>query len=127
MPEPVWWLVKDSEKFQNYDQDVLKFWVEFVEALEDVVTDDGYVDFTDPECIDAYVGPPYALIKLDARNKAIDIDCAAQAHPPRSFYQRRLRIVDGLGDMNEWAVIGTRTAKECGIIVAKEMFELRNA
>jgi|SRR5215472_4643078 len=125
MREPGWWLEKKREEFQGYDKEVVKSWVEFIDALADIVGEDGYVDFTDPECIDAYVGPPYALIRLDAENRRIDVECAEQAHPPRSFYRKSLHIMKGLGDMSEWAIVEPKAAAECGTIIAKGMFELR--
>ena len=52
MRKPGGWLEKKREKFQGFDREVVKFRAEFDDALADVVTGDGAVDFNDPECID---------------------------------------------------------------------------
>ena len=65
------------------------------------------------------------MIRRDAEDKRIDVECAELADPPRSGYRGALRVVDGFGDMHKWPIAAPGTAMECGSVVTKEMFELR--
>jgi hypothetical protein len=123
---PESWFEKKKVEIEKYDRNLVRFWCEFIDGLMDVVTEDGCVDFTDPECIDAYVGPPYALVRLNVQNGDIRIDCATQEYPPKTIYEgRTLRIKGTQGDLSEWGVNELMLPRDCGVFLGKSLFEFR--
>jgi hypothetical protein len=121
-----WW-TRHLEKGQRSTDALDEFWKIFIDELIEVVTEDGVVDFREPENIYAWVDPPYATLVLERENSRVIIGfwTRREDSSERHLFDRVLKIQGGQADLTAFGMPGHRSAALCGSVVGKLLFSLR--
>jgi len=104
-----------------------EFWKAFIDELMEVVTEDGVVDYGDPENIEAWVGPPWVTLQLDSEKQTITARFWTQKKDLATvhLFDRTLKIEEGRADLGEFGVPSLESAARCGAVIGKFLFDLR--
>ena len=121
-----WWtrhLAKRAAPADTIDE----FWKIFIDELIEVVTEDGVVDFREPENIEAWVGPPRVTLKLEREDHAVSARFLTQRKDmsTKHLFDKTLRINEGKADLAEFGSGRFGTPAECGSVIGKFLFSLR--
>jgi hypothetical protein len=104
-----------------------EFWKIFIDELIEVVTEDGVVDFQEPENIYAWVGPPHVTLELERENHKVRARFWTRGKDlsEHHLFDRVLTIQEGKADLTDFGTLGPASAAQCGSAIGKFLFSLR--
>jgi hypothetical protein len=109
------------------EESVDEVWRSFIDELTEVVTEDGAVDFREPENIEAWVGPPWVTLQLEREKSLITARFWTQNKDftTKHLFDRTLRIEEGRIDLTEFGASGLDSAAKSGAVIGRFLFSLR--
>ncbi len=127
MSWPEWWFERRQEQIKNYPAPLVRFWRDFVAGVIDIVSEDGVVNYQDPEVVDAWVGPPWVDLRLEVSKEQVSAKFWTQRKGLSTLhlFDRTLKINGELCDLAELGIGQQDSAVNCGAAVGQFLFGLR--
>jgi hypothetical protein len=121
-----WWTKHLAVRAKPADA-IDEFWKILIDELIEVVTEDGFVDFRDPENIEAWVGPPWVTLELGREDHTVSARFWTQRKDmsTKHLFDKTLRISEDKADLADFRSGGLGSPAECGLVIGKFLFSLR--